>query len=184
MATDGVLVQQSRAEGPSGSDGGFDAFVLARGDALWRTAWWLTGDAHLAEDLVQTSLAKSYRAWQRLGPGGFEAYVRRVMVTTQSSWWRRRWRGEKPTERVPDVPGQAVDDLDLQRDLVTALRSLPAGQRAVLVLRYLEDLTEQQTAEALGVTVGTVKSQASRALRTLRASGLLHHPSDLEDDDE
>ncbi|GAA4697257.1 SigE family RNA polymerase sigma factor [Nocardioides nanhaiensis] len=184
MATDGVLVQQDRTDGAGDrADDGFDAFVVARGDALWRTAWWLTGDAHLAEDLVQTALAKSYRAWRRVGPGGFEAYVRRVMVTTQSSWWRRRWRGERPTERLPEAATSGAD-LDLQRDLVTALRSLPAGQRAVLVLRYLEDLTEQQTAETLGVTVGTVKSQASRALRTLRASGLLHHPSDLEDDDE
>ena len=98
------------------------------------------------------------------------------MVTTQSSWWRRRWRGERPTEQVPEQPSRGVD-ADLRRDLVTALVSLPPGQRAVLALRYLEDLTEQQTAETLGISVGTVKSQASRALRTLRASGLLEHPS-------
>lgn len=175
MVRDGVLVQRVTVADGS-QDDGFDAFVLARGDALWRTAWWLTGDAHLAEDLVQTALAKSYRAWRRVGPEGFEGYVRRVMVTTQSSWWRRRWRGERPTERVPEQPSRGVD-ADLRRDLVTALVSLPPGQRAVLALRYLEDLTEQQTAETLGISVGTVKSQASRAQRTLRASGLLEHPS-------
>lgn len=176
MVRDGVLVQRGSVDAGGSDDGGFDAFVLARGDALWRTAWWLTGDAHLAEDLVQTALAKSHRAWRRVGPGGFEAYVRRVMVTTQTSWRRRRWRGERPTARLPEHAGPGVD-ADLRRDLVTALVSLPRGQRAVLALRYLDDLTEQQTSETLGISVGTVKSQASRALRTLRASGLLEHPS-------
>ncbi len=79
---------------------GFDAFVGARGDALWRSAWLLTGDRQLAEDLVQTALAKSWRAWDRVGADGFEAYVRRVMYTTYVSWWRRRWRAERPTEHL------------------------------------------------------------------------------------
>lgn len=88
----------------------FDSFVAARGDALWRSAWLLTGDGHLAEDLVQTALAKSYPAWARIGDaGGFEAYVRRTMYTTYVSWWRRRWNGERPTERLPEKTAAGPD---------------------------------------------------------------------------
>ncbi len=151
------------------TDGGFDAFVAARGDALWRSAWLLTTDHHLAEDLVQTALAKSWRAFDRVGIDGFEAYVRRVMFTTYAAWWRRRWRGERPSADLPEQAVGAVDS-DERRDLVEALSGLPRGQRAVVVLRYFEDLTEQQTADLLGVGVGTVKSQASRALKALRSS--------------
>jgi RNA polymerase sigma-70 factor (sigma-E family) len=157
---------------------GFDAFVAARGDALWRSAWLLTGDHQLAEDLVQTALAKSWRAWSRVGPEGFEPYVRRVLFTTYAAWWRRRWNGERPTEDLPEQPGGQTDS-DTRHDLVTALAALPRGQRAVVVLRYFEDLTEAETADVLGVTVGTVKSQTSRALAALRSSPRLreekHH---------
>lgn len=144
----------------------FDAFVAARGNALWRSAWLLTGDAHLAEDLVQTALAKSWPRFARVGTG-FEPYVRRVMFTTYAAWWRRKWNGERPTGELPEH-GIVGDDLDARRDLVAALARLPRGQRAVVVLRWFEDLTEAQTAATLGVSVGTVKSQASRALRNLR----------------
>lgn len=152
---------------------GFDDFVAARGDALWRSAWLLTGDAHLAEDLVQTALAKSWPRWARVNAdGSFEAYVRRVLFTTYAGWWRRRWNGERPTHSLPET---TVDDgdADLRHDVVTALATLPRGQRAVVVLRFFEDLTERQTAEVLGINVGTVKSQTSRALATLRTSSLL-----------
>jgi RNA polymerase sigma-70 factor (sigma-E family) len=152
----------------------FDAFVAARGDALWRSAWLLTGDGHLAEDLVQTALAKSYAAWDRIGdPGGFEAYVRRTLYTTYVSWWRRRWNGERPAAEVPETvaPGP---DLAVRRDLLTALADLPHGQRAVVVLRWFEDLSERETADVLGCSVGTVKSQASRAMAALRSSPALH----------
>lgn len=93
--------------------------------------------------------------------------MRRVMFTTYAAWWRRRWNGERPTG---DLPERTMPDPDLaeRRDLVAALARLPRGQRAVIVLRYFDDLTEAQAAAALGVSVGTVKSQASRALRTLR----------------
>lgn len=161
-------------------DDGFDGFVAARGDALWRSAWLLTGDRQLAEDLVQTALGKSWRAWERVGADGFEAYVRRVMYTTYISWWRRKWRGERPTEHLPEHPA-ATEDRDARNDLVAALGGLPRGQRAVVVLRYFEDLTEQQTATALGIGVGTVKSQCSRALATLRSSPHLRRE---ETDDE
>lgn len=163
------------------TDDGFDAFVAARGDALWRSAWLLTGDHQLAEDLVQTALAKSWRAWSRVGADGFEPYLRRVMFTTYAAWWRRKWRGEQPTAALPESAGRTVD-ADAKHDLVAALATLPRGQRAVVVLRYFEDLTEQQTADVLGVSVGTVKSQASRALTALRSSPRL--TSDEETSDE
>ena len=169
---DGVAVAGERESAT------FDGFVAARGDALWRSAWLLTGDAHLAEDLVQTALSKSYGAWDRIGDlGGFEAYVRRVLYTTYVAWWRRRWNGERPTERLPEdaVP---TPDLALRRDLVAALARLPRGQRAVVVLRYFEDLTEAQAAEVLGCSVGTVKSQAARAMAALRGSSDLRPEED------
>jgi RNA polymerase sigma-70 factor (sigma-E family) len=161
----GVTVAEETAD--------FDAFVSARGDALWRSAWLLTGDSQLAEDLVQTALGKSWPAWDRVtANGSFEAYVRRVMYTTYVAWWRRRWNGETPSSHLPES-GVAGDATELRHDLVRALAGLPRGQRAVVVLRYFEDLSEQQTAEALGCSVGTVKSQTSRALAALRTSSLL-----------
>jgi RNA polymerase sigma-70 factor (sigma-E family) len=153
----------------AGTDDGFGAFVAARGDALWRSAWLLTGDHQLAEDLVQTALAKSWGAWSRVGMDSFEAYVRRVLFTTYVSWWRRKWRGERPTAELPERATTSVD-ADARSDLVAALADLPRGQRAVVVLRYFEDLTEQQTADALGISIGTVKSQCSRAITSLRSS--------------
>lgn len=151
----------------------FEAYVAARSAALWRSAWLLTGDRHRAEDLVQTALMKCWRRWHRIeDAGAVEAYVRRTMVTTYTDWWRRRWTGELPTERMPDevVP---APELEVRRDVLAALATLPRGQRAVVVLRYFDDLTEAQTAATLGVSIGTVKSQNARALRTLRTSGLL-----------
>jgi RNA polymerase sigma-70 factor (sigma-E family) len=146
---------------------GFDAFVTARGPALLRTAYLLTGDRQRAEDLVQTALGKTWPRWDSIDAGPREAYVRKVMLTTYIAWWRRRWNAEYPTEQLPDVP-ERPGDPDQRRDLLTALATLPKGQRAVVVLRYFEDLTEVQTAELLGCTVGTVKSQHARALATLR----------------
>ncbi|MGN6575006.1 MAG: SigE family RNA polymerase sigma factor [Nocardioides sp.] len=149
----------------------FDGFVVTRSPALMRTAWLLTGDWQLAEDLLQTALAKAYLAWHRIGPGREEAYVRRVLVTTYSTWWRRRWRGELPTEHLPET---AVDDPDteLRSVVLAALAELPRRQRATVVLRYYCDLSEAETAETLGCTVGTVKSQAAKGLARLRSSGL------------
>jgi RNA polymerase sigma-70 factor (sigma-E family) len=145
----------------------FEEFVASRGDSLWRSAWLLTGDRHLAEDLVQTALAKAWPHYDRVG-GGFEAYVRRVMFTTYAAWWRRRWNGERPTADLPERSTAVEEDLEGRRDLVAALAQLPKGQRAVAVLRWFEDLTEAQTADTLGVSVGTVKSQSARALKSLR----------------
>jgi RNA polymerase sigma-70 factor (sigma-E family) len=148
----------------------FDAFVAARGDALWRSAWLLTGDRYLAEDLVQTALAKAWPKWPGIGDEGrFEAYVRRTLFTTYVGWWRRKWNGERPTEHPPESLARAAD-LDRGHDLMAALALLPRMQRAVVVCRWFEDLTEAQTADRLGISVGTVKSHAFRALAALRIS--------------
>ncbi|WP_433315750.1 SigE family RNA polymerase sigma factor [Micromonospora sp. CA-269861] len=148
----------------------FREFVAARSAALLRTAYLLTGDWATAEDLLQTALTKTYLAWKRLG--GIEAvepYARRVMVNTSTSWWRRRWHGERPTEVLPERAGVDEIEQQLDRDLLWRhLRELPNRQRAVLVLRYYEDMSEAQTAAMLDISPGTVKSQTSRALATLR----------------
>ncbi|MGY0230183.1 SigE family RNA polymerase sigma factor [Longispora urticae] len=148
----------------------FREFVAARSPALLRTAYLLVGDWHKAEDLLQTALTKTYLAWRRLGEiGAVEPYTRKVLVNTATSWWRRRWHGERPTDVLPEVAEADGADALLARDaLWQQVRLLPTRQRAVLVLRYYEDQTEAETARLLGVSVGTVKSQTSRALGTLR----------------
>jgi len=147
---------------------GFDAFVVARGPALLRTAYLLTGDRQLAEDLLQTSLASTARHWPRVRSGSPEAYVRQAMVRENVSWWRRRKVTEVVTDQVPEQVAAVRGDLDQRLALDAALRQLTPKQRAVLVLRFYDDLSEQQTAHALGCSVGTVKSQAHRALARLR----------------
>jgi RNA polymerase sigma-70 factor (sigma-E family) len=152
----------------------FDAFVAARSRPLLKAAWLLTGDWHLAEDLLQTSLAKSYLAWQRIEAGNEEAYVRRVLVTTYVTWWRRAWRGERATGALPDRQDAHDEhaDAEVRQLLRTALADLSRRQRATVVLRYYCDLSEAETAVALDCSVGTVKSQAARGLARLRLSGL------------
>jgi RNA polymerase sigma-70 factor (sigma-E family) len=152
----------------------FDGFVAARSRTLLRTAWLLTGDWHLAEDLLQTALAKAYLAWHRIGAGREEAYVRRILVTTHATWWHRSWRHEAPTEHLPETTGPEDEgaSADLRRVVVAALADLPRRQRATVVLRYYCDLSEAETADALDCSVGTVKSQAAKGLARLRASGL------------
>jgi len=164
--------------GASGTQGddvdvGFEAYVLARGDALHRTAYLLTHDHAPAEDLVQTALARSWGSWARIH-GEPDPYVRKVMVHTYASWWRRRWNGERPVERLPDTWMDDEAEAVARRDgILRALATLPRRQRAVIVLRYFEDLTETQVARALGVSVGTVKSQTAKALARLRISPAL-----------
>jgi RNA polymerase sigma-70 factor (sigma-E family) len=155
---------------------GFDAFLVARSRSLLRTAFLLVQDDALAQDLLQTALAKSWFAWRRI-EGDPEAYVRRVMVTTSVSWRRRRWTGETPTARLPESADSAVradqDGWAEQQDLWNAVGRLPPRQRAVVVLRYLEDRSEAEAAELLGCSVGTVKSQAAKALAKLRIDASL-----------
>ncbi|MDX6357633.1 MAG: hypothetical protein QOH37_687 [Nocardioidaceae bacterium] len=143
----------------------FDEFVAARSRALLRTAYLLTHDHALAEDLLQTALTKAWFAWGRID-GNAEPYVRRILVNTYASWWRRKWHGEHPTDELPERSADGATGEPT--DLWTAMARLPRRQRAVVVLRYFEDLTEAQTAEALGCSVGTVKSQTSKALAKLR----------------
>jgi RNA polymerase sigma-70 factor (sigma-E family) len=143
---------------------GFEEFVAVSSPRLLRTAFLLARDEGHAEDLLQTALARAWRAWSRVS-GDPEPYVRRIIVNTHATWWRRRWRGEEPTERPPDRPTGSPQDAVGDREwLWQALGRLPRKQRTVLVLRFYEDLTEAQTAQLMGCSVGTVKSQASRAL--------------------
>lgn len=152
------------------ADRDFRKFVAARGSALQRTAYLLTGDWGHAEDLVQTTLMKTYLAWLRLGRiEAVEAYTRTVMVNTATSWWRRRWNGERPAAVFPDRATADTTESFLEQDRVWRFVSrLPPRQRAVLVLRYYEDLTEAETARVMGISVGTVKSHTARALSALR----------------
>ena len=162
MTTTSVVDSGDRVDPETGAS--FDEFVAARSRALLRTAYLLTHDHALAEDLVQTALTKAWFAWKRIH-GEPEPYVRKILVNTYASWWRRKWNGEQPTEDLPEATVEATGE---PTDLWTAMERLPRRMRAVVVLRYFEDLTEVQTAEALGCSVGTVKSQASKALAKLR----------------
>ncbi len=155
----------------------FDAFVLARSAGLLRTAYLLTGDQQGAEDLLQAALAKAWFAWHRI-EWEPEAYVRRIMATTSASWWRRRWTGETPTSPLPETAAPPEAELTVERqDLWRALRHLPPRQRAVVVLRYLEDRSEAETAHLLDCSTGTVKSQAAKALAKLRVDPALDPPA-------
>ena len=143
----------------------FAEFVAARSGALLRTAYLLTGDHHEAEDLVQTALIKVVPRWGRLREP--EPYVRRVLVNESiSRWRRRRWRETS----VPEVHDRTITGHDVEEQLVLrqALARLAPKQRAVVVLRYFDDLTEAQTAGVLGISLGTVKSQSRDALARLR----------------
>lgn len=148
----------------------FREFVAARSPALLRLAYLVCGDRNLAEDLLQTALARTYLAWRRLdGIDSLEAYSRRVLLNTATSWWRRRWWGERPTADLPERPVGDHSHQVVERDAIwQLLGSLPARQRAVIVLRYYEDLSEAEIAVQLGMAPGTVKSYASRALTALR----------------
>jgi RNA polymerase sigma-70 factor (sigma-E family) len=153
---------------------GFTEFVRARGTALHQTAYLLTGDWALAEDLLQTALARCYPRWDRIESADPEGYVRRTLLNTYVTWWRRRWRGEVPYDVLPDgVVEDRWADVDARAALHRAVGRLPRRMRAVVVLRFHEDLTEGAVADALGVSVGTVKSQTAKAMARLRADPAL-----------
>jgi RNA polymerase sigma-70 factor (sigma-E family) len=163
------MVQLPKAE----RDEAFATFMAEATPSLMRTAFLLTGSADLAAELVQAALVKTYAAWPRVRPGSALAYSRRILVNQRIDVWRRT-RREIPVAEVPapvgpapGAPGEgAVEDRD---SIVRLLACLPERQRKVVVLRYYQDLPETATAEALGVSVGAVKSAASRGLATLRA---------------
>jgi RNA polymerase sigma-70 factor (sigma-E family) len=155
----------------------FETWLVARAPALQRTAHLLTGDAHSAQDLVQNTLAKLYLAWPRISRRDhIDAYARRVLVNEHRSTWRRpASRREVVTDVVPDrsVPESQYDGL--HEAVWRFVSSLPPKQRTVVVLRFYEQLTEAEIADLMGISVGTVKSQSSRALAALRGR-LPDHP--------
>ncbi len=154
------------------ANAGFDAFVRSRADDLLAVAIVLTGDRHEGEDLLQAALERVARRWDRGASDHPFAYTRQVLARLSVDRWRALSRRPRLalTGSVPDSVGGGEPAEPFDAGLLTALRALPPRQRAVVALRFLEDLSEQQTADALGVTVGTVKSQASKGLARLRES--------------
>jgi RNA polymerase sigma-70 factor (sigma-E family) len=157
------------------SEAAFREFVTARGPQLMRIALALTGHRADAEDLLQAALAKTYLAWDRIEDrSALDSYVKRAMINTQISWWRRRRVEEYPTGELPDrVVSDPVSATELQDTVRRALDRLPQRMRAAMVLRYYEDMTEPEIAAALGVSRGTVKSTVSRAVAKLRSDAEL-----------
>jgi RNA polymerase sigma-70 factor (sigma-E family) len=156
--------------------GQFDQFVASRWAGLVRLAYGLTGDRWLAEDLAQTALASAYAAWWRVSRADDpDAYVRRILINASNSRFRRRRPAEQP-QPIPDIAGAVPDHatvLGERSALMAALAGLPPRQRAVIVLRFWEDLTDAQTAVILGCSASTVRSQIARALAKLRLSPAL-----------
>jgi RNA polymerase sigma-70 factor (sigma-E family) len=155
----------------TGRDAEFREFVRNRGTPLHQSAYLLCGDWHLADDVVQDTLIKAFEHWKRVrAADNPEAYVRRILINEVRGRWRRRERSV-PVAKFVDEPSvsDAVDDIVRRDGLRKALLALPLRQRATVVLRYLEGLSERETAAALGCSVGTVKSQSSRALANLKS---------------
>jgi RNA polymerase sigma-70 factor (sigma-E family) len=175
---------ETSAASPRGRDADFEAWMTARQPALLRTACLLTGETHTAEDLVQTTLAKMYLAWDRITDREHvDAYARKALVNEYRSLWRRPWRRRELTsEQLPEVAGSEESYGGHSDALWEFVATLPPKQRAVIVLRYYEELTEAETAAALGISVGTVKSQASRALASLRRTVHDHPELGREED--
>ena len=156
-------------------DRDFGQWAAGQYRGLLQAAFLLTGDRHSAQDLVQVALAKTQVAWRRVRSNP-DAYVRRVLIRAHTDWWRRQTWRETPVVELPivsTVGGERV--VDLRDALLGALRSLTARQRACVVLRHYYELSEQEAADVMGCSVGTVKSTASRALAQLR-----QHPGLLE----
>ena len=145
----------------------FESFVRGRSTALLRTSFLLVGDRGHAEDLLQEVLAKTAKHWHRI-QGPPEPYVRRALLNAAVNGWRRRRFGEVSLDGADVSIPDATESIVLRQALLAGLRGLPPRQRAVLVCRYFDDLSESQTAELMGISVGTVKSSASRGLERLR----------------
>ncbi|MFI2740713.1 SigE family RNA polymerase sigma factor [Streptomyces sp. NPDC018711] len=149
----------------------FHRFVASRWSTLLGLARLLTsGDRHRAEDLLQEALVKLWFAWPKVGEQTPEAYVRKVLVRTAARSARRRWWGEQPVERLPDPPpaGDETAAVDERTRMEAMLALLPLRQRAAVVLRYYQDLPEQQIAESLGCPLGTARSLTTRGVARLR----------------
>ena len=181
----GATMDAGTTAGTPDRDADFAAYMAARQPSQLRTAYLLSGDRHTAEDLVQTAFAKLYLSWDRVQRRELvDGYVRRILVNEHNSLWRRAFkRREVVSDEVPDThaPVDRHDDGE-SAALWAFVQTLPRKQRAVIVLRYYEDLSEAEIAETLGISVGTVKSQASRALAAMRSRVHEHpgitHPQD------
>ena len=173
VVVDDADVDEADAPERQERDTAFTAFVEQSSPALLRTAWFLCGDAHRAEELVQHALVRTYAAWSRASRGDPLAYARRVLVNLRTDSWRQRRREVlSAPEDLPDRGG-APDEHTVTHDrdeLVRALALLTPRQRRIVVLRHLVGLPEAEVAATLGVSVGTVKSTAYRSLATLRAA--------------
>lgn len=162
--------QDRRSGRNADKDADFSAYMAARQPALYRTAYLLAGDHASAEDLLQNAFAKLYLSWDKVRDhGALDGYVRRVMVNENNSLWRRAWkRREHSTDTMPETGALDTYDDGVAGQLWSYVQTLPPKQRAVIVLRYYEQLSEAEIADVLGISTGTVKSQASRALAGLR----------------
>ncbi|MFI2643025.1 SigE family RNA polymerase sigma factor [Streptomyces sp. NPDC018610] len=166
------------------SEAEFTAYVQERRASLYATAYHLTGDRFEAEDLLQSALFSTYRAWDRISDkAAVGGYLRRTMTNLHISAWRRRKLNEYPTEELPETPGDtdAMRGTELRAVLWQALARLPELQRTMLVLRYYEGRTDPEIADILGISVGTVKSSIWRSLRRLREDEVLSFGRDQEE---
>ena len=162
----------------------FTAYVQERRASLYATAYHLTGDRYEAEDLLQSALFSTYRAWDRItDKAAVGGYLRRTMTNLHISAWRRRKLNEYPTEELPETAGDtdAMRGTELRAVLWQALARLPELQRTMLVLRYYEGRTDPEIADILGISVGTVKSSIWRSLRRLREDEVLSFGRDEEE---
>lgn len=164
-----IPVEQDWATG-DGYDAEFSAFVAAHGSDLSKTAWFLCGDVHQAEELVQETLVRTFLKWRRAREGEPLAYARRILANLRIDRWRKRRRETiTPPEYMPENYSQDEAEAIADRDrLVQALRELPPRRRKIVVLRHLVGLPEAEVADAVGVSLGTVKSTVSRSLTQLR----------------
>jgi RNA polymerase sigma-70 factor (sigma-E family) len=166
-----TLVDMGTQDRGRDKDADFSAYMSARQPALYRTAYLLAGDHAGAEDLLQNAFAKLYLSWDKVRDReALDGYVRRIMVNDNNSLWRRAWkRREHTTDTMPEAGTHDAYDDGMGGQLWSFVQTLPPKQRAVVVLRYYEQLSEAEIADLLGISPGTVKSQASRALAALRA---------------
>ncbi|MEU9590514.1 SigE family RNA polymerase sigma factor [Streptomyces sp. NPDC048219] len=180
----GSTYGEEPGERSSLSEAEFTAYVQERRASLYATAYHLTGDRFEAEDLLQSALFSTYRAWDRISDkAAVGGYLRRTMTNLHISAWRRRKLNEYPTEELPETPGDtdAMRGTELRTVLWQALARLPELQRTMLVLRYYEGRTDPEIADILGISVGTVKSSIWRSLRRLREDEVLSFGRDRED---
>lgn len=176
--------EQSSTTAAESSEAEFTAYVQERRASLYATAYHLTGDRFEAEDLLQSALFSTYRAWDRISDkGAVGGYLRRTMTNLHISAWRRRKLNEYPTEELPETAGDhdAMRGTELRAVLWQALAKLPETQRTMLVLRYYEGRTDPEIADILNISVGTVKSSIWRSLRRLREDEVLSFGRDEEE---